>query len=121
MEEAKVINSPASGAKERGKGKGKSPQAPLKEKGSQKETADIDIRYRRPVSGCLRAEDFFSGEYDPVDIAMTVTGGRRSDRALWRTYLRNGSIEEGEFLQCCFTQWRENIPHGVEAHPQDGS
>ena len=115
--------------KERGKEKETfPPNTPHEEKGSQKETTDIDIRYRmttsaetpsgihvgyrRPVLASLCAEDFFSGEYDPVDIAITVTGGRRNDRALWRTYLRNGSIEEGKFLEVCFTQWRENMSDG---------
>ena len=99
--------------KERGKEKEAfPPNTPYEEKGIQKETADIDIRYRRPESDCLRAEDFFSGEFDPVDIAIAVTGGRRNDRALWRTYLRNGSIEEGRFLEACFAQWRENMSDG---------
>jgi len=119
--------------KERGEEKGKSPHTPLKEKEGQKETTDIDIRhrmtasaetpsgihvgYRRPDLASLCAEDFFSGEYDPVDIAIAVTGGRRNDRALWRTYLRNGSIEEGKFLEVCFTQWREDMSDGYPDNP----
>ena len=93
--------------KERGKERSKE-----REKGKEQENTDIGIGYRRPVSGCLRSEDFFSGEYDAVDLAMCVTRGSRKDRALWRKYLRNGSIEECDFLQCVFQQWRENMSDG---------
>ena len=95
------------GERERGKERSKE-----SEKGKKQENTDIDIRYRRPVSGCLSNEDFFSGEYDAVDLAMCVTRGTRKDRALWRKYLRNGSIDEGDFLQCVFQQWRENESDG---------
>ena len=101
----KVVNK--EGERERGKERSKE-----SEKGKEQENTDIDIRYRRPVSGCLRAEDIFSGEYDAVDLAICVTRGTRKDRALWRKYLRNGSIEEGDFLQCVFQQWRENKSDG---------
>ena len=129
MDHGKVVNSPGFGDKEKGRGKETFPPiTPFREKGKPKENTDIDIRYRmsqsgeslsgggvgyrRPSLAALRSEDFFSGEYDAVDIAVAVTNGRRNDRALWRTYLRNGSIEEGTFLQCCFTQWRENLADG---------
>ena len=60
----------------------------------------------------MRSEDFFSGEYDAVDLAICVTRGTCKDRALWRKYLRNGSIDECGFLQCVFQQWRENNSDG---------
>ena len=101
----KVVNK--EGERERGKERAKE-----REKGKEQENTDTDIRYRRPASGCLSSEDFFSGEYDAVDLAMCVTRGTRNDRALWRKYLRNGSIEEGDFLQCVFQQWRENESDG---------
>ena len=72
-----------------------------------------DTGYRRPVSECLRDDDFFSGRFDAVDLAICVTRGTRKDRALWRTYLRNGSIDECDFLQCVFKQWRENCSDGM--------
>lgn len=72
----------------------------------------MSIGYRRPHIGSLKAEDFFSGEYDSVDLAVAVASGRRTDRALWRKYLRTGSIEEADFLACCFEQWRENESDG---------
>ena len=123
----KVVN------KEGEREKASSPLHPLigKEKGEENTDIDIgypisasaeihsgmNVGYRRPALASLRPEDFFSGEYDAVDIAVAVTGGRRSDRALWRTYLRNGSIEEGKFLELCFTQWRENLSDGYPDNP----
>jgi len=99
-----------------------------KEKRTKRENTDIDIGYRisipgdvhprqgipsrRPRRHDLKPEDFFSGEYDPVDLAVAVTDGTRNDRALWRTYLRTDSITECDFLQCCFVQWRENESDG---------
>ena len=81
------------------------------------ENTDIDIGYPRPVSGCLRSEDFFSGSFDPVDLAICVTNGTRKDRALWRKYMRNGSIDECVFLECVFRQWRENCSDGMPDNP----
>ena len=100
MTDEKVIN------KERAKERSK-------ERQKENTDTDIDIGYRRPVSGRLRSEDFFSGEYDAVDLAICVTDGTRKDRALWRKYLRNGSIDECDFLQCVFLQWRENHSDGM--------
>ena len=112
-QERRVMNKPndrvINKERERERGKERSKES---EKGKKQENTDIDIRYRRPVSGCLSNEDFFSGEYDAVDLAMCVTRGTRKDRALWRKYLRNGSIDEGDFLQCVFQQWRENESDG---------
>ena len=126
-ETAEVVN------KEGEREKASSPLDPLLGKEKGEENTDIDIRYRmsasgntssiqdvgyrRPVLSSLHEDDFFSGQYDPVDVAMAVTRGRRNDRALWRTYLRNGSISEGDFLQCCFTQWREDLSDGYPDNP----
>ena len=68
----------------------------------------------------MRSEDFFSGEYDAVDLAICVTRGTCKDRALWRKYLRNGSIDEcGKQLGRRARQRRILPP--VEAQPaQEG-
>ena len=76
-----------------------------------------DTGCRKAVSGRIRAEDFFSAEYDAVDLVATAFNGTRKDRRLWRKYLRNGSIEEAKFLELAFDKWREDQVDGRGDNP----
>ena len=103
--------------KERDKEKGKSPHTPLKEKETEKETTGSGsvsgsrVRVRVRVG----ADTFFDPDLDPVTVAVTVFGGDRDDRRLWRWYLYR--IGEETFRQLAFIQWRENRSDGMPYNP----
>ena len=61
------------------------------------------------ISITLCDEAFFGGDYTPIELAKEVTHGTRKDLNLWRKYLRNGSIEESDFLYELHTLWREIV------------
>ena len=61
------------------------------------------------------ADTFFDPDLDPVTVAVTVFGGDRDDRRLWRWYLYR--IGEETFRQLAFIQWRENRSDGMPYNP----
>ena len=99
--------------KERDKEKGKSPHTPLKEKDTEKETTGSVSGSRVRVR--VGADTFFDPDFDPVTVAVTVFGGNRDDRRLWRWYLYR--IGEDAFRQLAFIQWRENRSDGMPDNP----
>ena len=60
-------------------------------------------------------DTFFDPDLDPVTVAVTVFGGDRDDRRLWRWYLYR--IGEETFRQLAFIQWRENRSDGMPYNP----
>ena len=60
-------------------------------------------------------DTFFDPDLDPVTVAVTVFGGDRDDRRLWRWYLYR--IGEEAFRQLAFIQWRENRSDGMPGKP----
>ena len=99
--------------KEREEEKEKIPHTPLREKEEGKETTGSVSGSRVRVR--VRAETFFDPDLDPVTVAVTVFGGDRDDRRLWRWYLYR--IGEEAFRQLAFIQWRENRSDGMPGKP----
>ena len=89
------------------------PHTPYKEKEKKEETTGSVSGSRVRVR--VGPDTFFDPDLDPVTVAVTVFGGDRDDRRLWRWYLYR--IGEETFRQLAFIQWRENRSDGMPGKP----
>ena len=92
-----------------------SPHTPYKEKEKKEETTGSGSVSGSRVRVRVGPDTFFDPDLDPVTVAVTVFGGDRDDRRLWRWYLYR--IGEDAFRQLAFTQWRENRSDGMPDKP----
>ena len=86
-----------------------------KEKEKREETTGSGSVSGSRVRVRVGADTFFDPDLDPVTVAVTVFGGNRDDRRLWRWYLYR--IGEDAFRQLAFSQWRENRSDGMPDNP----
>ena len=93
------------------------PTPPYKEKEKKEETTGSGSVSGSRVRARVGPDTFFDPDLDPVTVAVTVTvfGGDRDDRRLWRWYLYR--IGEEAFRQLAFIQWRENRSDGMPGKP----